>query len=82
MLSDPIISIATQEIFSEGRSRYNISADIKSKEAAIEKLARKYGRSDFLPELVKQCLYSIGDNHAFLRSNRDPCDRMISNFIK
>jgi hypothetical protein len=22
-------------------------------------------------------LYSIGDNHAFLRTNRDPCDKMI-----
>jgi hypothetical protein len=24
-----------------------------------------------------KCLYSIGDNHAFLRVNRDPCDQMI-----
>ncbi|KAG8937306.1 hypothetical protein FRC03_002746 [Tulasnella sp. 419] len=29
-------------------------------------------------ELVRQCLYSIGDNHAFLRVNRDPCDKMIA----
>ena len=73
-----MISVGTQEIISEGRSRYNISSDIKSKEIAIEKLARRYGRKDFSPELIKQCLYSIGDNHAFLRSNRDPCDSMIS----
>jgi len=26
---------------------------------------------------VRQALYSIGDNHAFLRVNRDPCERMI-----
>jgi len=28
-------------------------------------------------EDVRQCLYSIGDNHAFLRVNRDPCEKMI-----
>ena len=28
-------------------------------------------------ESIKQCLYSIGDNNAFLRGNRDPCDAMI-----
>lgn len=75
-----MIAVATQEIVSEGRSRYNIASDIKSKEAAIEKLARKYCNKDFPSERIKQCLYSIGDNHAFLRSNRDPCDRMISMF--
>lgn len=75
-----MIVAATQEIVSEGRSRYNISSDIKVKEAAIEKLSRKYCKSDFSSDKVKQCLYSIGDNHAFLRTNRDPCDRMISNF--
>lgn len=73
-----MIAVATKEIISEGRSRYNISSDIKSKEAAIEKISRKYCNKDFSSDRVKQCLYSIGDNHAFLRSNRDPCDRMIS----
>lgn len=29
-------------------------------------------------EEVRQCLYSIGDNSSFLRSNRDPIDKMIS----
>ena len=73
-----MIAVATQEIISEGRSRYSISSDIKSKEVAIEKLSRKYSKEGISSDLIKQCLYSIGDNHAFLRSNRDPCDRMIS----
>lgn len=81
LLSDPMIAVATQEIISEGRSRYNISVDIKLKEAAIEKLSKKYCNSDFPSDQIKQCLYSIGDNHAFLRTNRDPCDRMISIFM-
>lgn len=26
---------------------------------------------------IEKCLYSIGDNHAFLRGARDPIDKMI-----
>ncbi|KAI0244795.1 hypothetical protein L0F63_002406 [Massospora cicadina] len=26
---------------------------------------------------IRNCLYSIGDNHAYLRANRDPCDLML-----
>jgi len=44
---------------------------------AIEYLARKY-RSDRLGyEDVRLCLLSIGDNHSYLRSNRDSCEVMI-----
>jgi hypothetical protein len=41
----------------------------------LNPLARKSLPSN--PDLIKQCLYSIGDNHAFLRVNRDPCDNLI-----
>ncbi|KAH9899505.1 hypothetical protein C8Q73DRAFT_743433 [Cubamyces lactineus] len=78
LLRDDLVSIATKEIYSEGRSRREIQKDIKAKERAIETLAAKYARSGFSQEQVRQCLYSIGDNHAFLRTNRDPCDRMIA----
>jgi Protein of unknown function (DUF2009) len=77
LLRDDLIAIATKEIQSEGRSRRDIQKDIKSKERAIEALATRYGRHGLSQEEVRQCLYSIGDNHAFLRVNRDPCDRMI-----
>lgn len=78
LLRDPLITAATQEIVAGKRSRREIQRDIKAKERAIETLSTKYCRPPKLPqEVVRQALYSIGDNHAFLRTNRDPCDRMI-----
>ncbi|PFH51346.1 hypothetical protein AMATHDRAFT_59428 [Amanita thiersii Skay4041] len=77
LLRDDLITIATKEIYSEGRSRREVQRDIKSKELAIERLSAKYHRHGLPQEQVRQCLYSIGDNHAFLRANRDPCERMI-----
>ena len=67
VLEDELVGIATQEILSEGRPRLQIQSDIKMKERAIETLARKYANSDLPGETIRQCLYSIGDNHAFLR---------------
>ncbi|KAJ8515796.1 hypothetical protein ONZ45_g6835 [Pleurotus djamor] len=78
ILRDKLVTVATQEIYSDGRSRRDIQKDIKSKERAIETLASKYERKGLSQENIRQCLYSIGDNHAFLRVNRDPCERMIS----
>lgn len=78
LLRDDLISVATKEIYSEDRSRRDIQKDIKNKERAIETLSAKYARSGLPQEKVRQCIYSIGDNHAFLRTNRDPCDRMIA----
>ena len=77
ILDDPLIEQATSEIFSEGRSRREVQSDIKKKERAIEYFARKYCTREFPGDLVRQCLYSIGDNNAFLRANRDPCEKMI-----
>lgn len=77
LLRDDLITVATKEIYSEGRSRREIQKDIKSKEKAIEALASRYERGDLSQENIRQCLYSIGDNHSFLRTNRDPCERMI-----
>lgn len=78
LLLESTITVATQEIHSEGRTRREIQKDIKSKERAIEALADKYESPKISNDDVKLCLYSIGDNHAFLRTNRDPCDRMIA----
>jgi len=68
LLRDDLISVATKEIYSEARSRREIQKDIKSKERAIETLASRYERKGLSQENVRQCLYSIGDNHAFLRT--------------
>ena len=70
MLRDPLITIATQEINSEKRSRREIQKDIKAKERAIEAISSKYAyvSSSSGPglsqEQLRQALYSIGDNHA------------------
>lgn len=77
LLRDDLIHVATKEIYSEGRNRREIQKDIRYKERAIEMLSSKYVRKGFSQEDVRQCIYSIGDNHAFLRANRDPCERMI-----
>ncbi|KAH8118638.1 hypothetical protein DFH11DRAFT_690550 [Phellopilus nigrolimitatus] len=81
LLRDDLVSVATTEIYSEGRSRREIQRDIKKKEQAIETLSSRYARNGLTQETVRQCLYSIGDNHAFLRTNRDPCEKMIG-FLK
>ncbi|KAJ6515440.1 hypothetical protein C8R45DRAFT_956550 [Mycena sanguinolenta] len=78
LLRDDLITVATKEIYSEGRARRDIQKDIKSKERAIETLATRYARKGLTQDDVRLCLYSIGDNHAFLRTNRDPCERMIT----
>ena len=78
LLRDDLISVATKEIYSEDRSRREVQRDIKTKERAIETLSAMYARSGLSQEQVRQCIYSIGDNHAFLRTNRDPCERMIA----
>lgn len=77
LLRDDLITVATKEIYSGGRSRRDVQKDIKSKERAIETLSARYSRNGLSQENIRQCLYSIGDNHAFLRTNRDPCECMI-----
>jgi hypothetical protein len=77
LLRDDLVTVATKEIYSEGRSRRDIQKDIKNKERAIETLASRYERTGLSQENIRQCLYSIGDNHNFLRTNRDPCEKMI-----
>ncbi|ORY07331.1 hypothetical protein K493DRAFT_202209 [Basidiobolus meristosporus CBS 931.73] len=77
MLEDDQINMATKEIIADGKSRSQIQSEIKQKERAIEYLSRRYSNDQVGSEELKVCLYSIGDNHSFLRTNRDPCDKMI-----
>lgn len=67
LLQDELIEHATMEIVDEGQRRREVQAAIKRKEKAIEILARKYAGNGLDSELVRQCLYSIGDNNSFLR---------------
>ena len=79
MLSDPLIATATQTIAPEpGKARYTIEREIKAKERAIETLAARYRGAACEPDELRRCIYSIGDNHAYLYQARDPVDRVIS----
>ncbi|KAJ2332281.1 hypothetical protein GGH92_008973, partial [Coemansia sp. RSA 2673] len=77
ILEDEMVAVATKEIIALGKSRAQIQLEVKQKERAIEYLCKAYATGDCPAEVIRQCLYSIGDNHAYLRFNRDPCDRMI-----
>ncbi|KAJ3076375.1 hypothetical protein HDU98_003629 [Podochytrium sp. JEL0797] len=81
VLSDELVVKATKEILGSkdgGGSRGMVQKEIREKERAIEVLGKKYANANMSADAIKQCLYSIGDNHAFLRTNRDPCDKMIA----
>ncbi|ORX44318.1 hypothetical protein BCR36DRAFT_586181 [Piromyces finnis] len=77
LLQDNIIAVATQEILPTNKTRNQIQKEIKIKENAIEHLAKKYANPELSKDDIKRCLYSIGDNHAYLRANKDPCTKMI-----
>jgi len=83
-LREPDLAVATMEILPEDKSRNHIQAQIKAKERARERIARKYA-GDFgggpKKDDILWCLYSIGDNFSFLNSNRKPIDTMIE-FLK
>ncbi|KAJ1926482.1 hypothetical protein IWQ60_003757 [Tieghemiomyces parasiticus] len=78
LLKDPLVAVATREIIADGKPRPRIQAETRQKEQAVETLCRKYASADLPKEAIRQCLYSIGDNHSYLRTNRDPCDKVLS----
>jgi len=81
ILRDDLAEIATREILPEGKDRYQIQREIKDKEKAIKMLSRKYTNNKISGEEIERCLYSIGDNHSFLRGTRDPIDKMIEYLV-
>jgi hypothetical protein len=78
LLADPLLATAVGEIYPDGRQRQAVALDIRKKERAREALARKYAR-DGGPseEELLACIYSIADNAAYLRFNRDPVDKCV-----
>ena len=82
LLDDSMLPTAIAEIKSDGRARHQIQLDIKKKEKARDALARKYRNSKLSEEELLTCLYSLSDNNAYLRFNRDPIDRMIQYLVE
>ncbi|CAO3678604.1 unnamed protein product [Umbelopsis ramanniana] len=82
LLHDDSIAMATREIVSDGKSRAHIDAEIKRKEKAMEHLCETYQNERITRDEIKRCLLSLSDNHAFLRANRDPCEKMLKYLTK
>jgi hypothetical protein len=59
------------------RTRQEIYRETKMKEKAVEYISRKYASDKISSEEIKLCLYSICDNHSYLRISRDVVDKMI-----
>jgi len=77
LLADPLLATATAEVVATGKSRPAIQREIRAKEAAVERLARRFATRTLPDEEVRRALYSIGDNNAYLRCSRDACDTML-----
>jgi hypothetical protein len=77
VLSDQYIALATKEIVADGRTRQEIYRETKMKERAVEYISQKYSNDKISEEEIKLCLYSICDNHSYLRTSRDAVDKMI-----
>jgi hypothetical protein len=77
LLADANMELATGEIMHEGLPRHEVQRMIKKKERARDYIASKYQSATLSKEDILQCLYSIADNNAYLRFNRDPVDKML-----
>lgn len=82
VLEDKYVELATREILSAGKTRAEVQKEIKHKEAAQKHIGKKYCTSKISAEEIQNCLYSIGDNNSYLRSNRDCCQKMIDYLTK
>jgi hypothetical protein len=78
MLNHPLMEAATKDIDSaDGKSRYDVQRESKEKTRAVKILSQKFSNSAIDSDTIEQCLYSIADNHSYLRGNRDPVDKML-----
>ncbi|ODV61776.1 uncharacterized protein ASCRUDRAFT_69513 [Ascoidea rubescens DSM 1968] len=83
MFDNPLLLNAVSEISPINKSRREIQKEIKIKEYSIEKIASTYSNGNgFNKEEIKQAIYSIGDYHTYINSNRKPIDRMIKRLKK
>jgi len=77
VLRDPLLPIATQEIVTAGKTREEINEISRRKYEAFKRLVARHQSPTLSKETISLAVYSIGDNHNFLRCNRDPCNEMI-----
>ncbi|KAI8099119.1 uncharacterized protein BX664DRAFT_377206 [Halteromyces radiatus] len=77
VLHDDNIALATREIAPEYKTREQVQDEIQRKQLAIESLCKQYSNDRVSAQDIERCLASLSDNHAFLKSNRDPCEKMM-----
>lgn len=77
VLEDQYVELATREITSAGKTCAQVQHEIREKERALNYLGQHYKTPQISASEIKNCLYSIGDNNSYLRSNRDCCQKMI-----
>ncbi|KAI8641276.1 hypothetical protein BD408DRAFT_346481 [Parasitella parasitica] len=82
VLHDDNIVLATREISSEMKTRLQIDAEIQRKQYAIQAICEKHANERISKEDIERCLLSMSDNNAFLKANRDPCDKMLKYLSK
>ncbi|KAF2074825.1 hypothetical protein CYY_003889 [Polysphondylium violaceum] len=76
LLEDPNLEIATREILADNKARHEVQSEIRQKEKAIRYLAKKHSSNQLSTDEIELCIYSICDNHTYLRENRDPVKKM------
>ncbi|KAI8337679.1 hypothetical protein BC941DRAFT_461228 [Chlamydoabsidia padenii] len=82
LLHDDNIALATREISPEFKSNEQVQEEIQRKKAAIQALCNHYSTDRISTQDIERCLSSLSDNHAFLKSNRDPCEKMLKYLAK
>ncbi|CAO3607421.1 unnamed protein product [Mucor fragilis] len=82
VLHDDNIVLATREISSEMKTREQIDAEVQRKQYAIQAICEKHANDTISKEEIERCLLSMSDNNAFLKANRDPCDKMLKYLSK
>ncbi|GAN04440.1 conserved hypothetical protein [Mucor ambiguus] len=82
VLHDDNIVLATREISPEMKTREQIDAEVQRKQYAIQSICEKHANDSISKEEIERCLLSMSDNNAFLKANRDPCDKMLKYLSK
>ncbi|KAF7727015.1 hypothetical protein EC973_008128 [Apophysomyces ossiformis] len=82
LLHDDNIALATREVSTEFKTRAQINAEVQRKRGTVEMLCQKYANERISAEDIERCLASLSDNHAYLKANRDPCDKMLKYLSK
>ncbi|ORZ13459.1 hypothetical protein BCR42DRAFT_330614 [Absidia repens] len=77
VLHDENIALATREVSTEFKTREQVQDEVQRKRAAIDALCKQYSNDQISAQDIERCLSSLSDNHAFLKSNRDPCEKML-----